>query len=235
MGGWVSVPCQWPLVVPLEKWRWFSGSPVHSRLLCAHCVPSTGLDAAVTIMNRASSLLTEAPNLVEGNREPVSHPPWEPSTLETGGGTSLNPHHFAALMSLPFSLRSRPYRAWDLSDRPSRQGKGKQGSGNPCAALWCCQTSFGPCIPQTPCHHPCLGHHLQRGEDWSVPIGLDILRYRDYHKWVRFPYLLTKIYITHSNVTQICPFTVITNEVTGILNKLEWNRLWWSNVGTTKL
>lgn len=91
-----------------------------------------------------------------------------------------------------FSLRCRSRRAWELGDRPSRQARQEK------ARQWepmCCSlvlpTSFDPCIPQPPstplviplpCHHPCLRDHLQREEDWIVPIGLGIFRCRDYHK-----------------------------------------------------
>lgn len=127
-----------------------------------------------------------------------------------------------------FSLRSRSRRAWELRDRPSRQGKRKQGSRNPCVALWCCQTSFDPCIPQRPhppCNSPCpvitpaLAIICRGGRIGLSPLVSTYLDVEIIISELSFHiYLLTFISPTVS-LKYVCPFTVITNEV--ILNKLE--------------
>lgn len=128
-------------------------------------------------------------------------------------------------LGLQFPSCSTSHRLWDLSDTLAR--KGRQGSANPCVAAWHCQNSSVPCTPPF-IIPPALSSHLplislaKGGRIGLFPL---VLTYLDIE--IIISELGFHIYITY-NVTQICPFTVITNEV--ILNNLseiDFGGLFW--------
>lgn len=90
-------------------------------------------------------------------------------------------------------------------------------SWNPGVGALAIQTCFVPCLlpisfaPALSLPLP-LASVAKGGRIGLVPLVLTYLDNRNCLKWVKFPYLFTKIYINHK-VTEIGPFAVIPNIV----------------------